>query len=423
MNSTVQQFSPLWGNWYLQERIGKGSYGSVYRAVKEEYGNIYESAVKHISIPQKGVRAEDIVRKGYVQNLDMVYRYYDDLRDKMVKEINFCYELRGHTNIVSYEDSYIVPKTNEKGYDIFIRMELLHSLKEYSVSHQINEREVIKLGIDICEALQVLMVRNMMHRDIKPGNIFVNDEGNFKLGDFGEAGILKGHTMPTAIAGTYPYMAPEVYREENADITADIYSLGMVMYRMLNNGKAPFVNPNSGTVSAEEIERSNFRRFNGEKLNPPIACGIKMLSEIILRACEFESEKRWETPLAMKNALVTVRNMIEDNETVSVLNIGKSDYHAQSVGLKNVSPYVADSMSHHNNDFRPNEYVPQPATQKYNANPYANLTYSSDTNRQDSQQNNTPKPKNKKVWVSVRIAVGIALLFIVVLIVLGFLGV
>ena len=85
MNSTVQQFSPLWGNWYLRERIGKGSYGSVYRAVKEEYGNIYESAVKHISIPQKGVHAEDIVRKGYAQNLDMVYRCYDDLRDKMVK--------------------------------------------------------------------------------------------------------------------------------------------------------------------------------------------------------------------------------------------------------------------------------------------------------------------------------------------------
>ena len=382
MSNDIQDFSPLWGNWYLKEKIGKGSYGSVYKAVKQEYNNTYVSAVKHISIPQEGIHAQDIIAEGYATNLDTVYRHYDDLRDKMVKEIDVCYQLRGHTNIVSYEDSYIVPKSgDEKGYDIFIRMELLQSLKEYSLSHTMNEREVIKLGIDMCEALQVLMSRNMMHRDIKPGNIFVNSEGNFKLGDFGEARILMSNTSSMSVAGTYPYMAPEVYRGENANITADIYSLGMVMYRMLNNGRAPFVNPNAQVISSREMEMSNYRRFKGDPFNPPAACGNKSLSEIILRACQFNSHARWQNPLAMKNALISVKNAIEDDDTISVQNIEKTPVSQQS-GLRNVSPYTGGNTNYQRN---------------VSANNYPNNNYSSDNYRSNTPTNNyypTYSPNN-----------------------------
>ena len=353
MEDNVQRFSPMWGNWYLGERIGKGAYGSVYKAVKQEYGNQYISAVKHISIPQKGVTAEAIIAGGFADNYEDVYRHYDFLRDKMVQEINFCYELRGHTNIVSYEDSYIVPKSPEKGYDIFIRMEMLQSLKSYSFQHRLNEIDIIKLGIDICEALQILALRNMVHRDIKPGNIFISNDGNFKLGDFGEAQILISNTENMAVAGTFPYMAPEVYRSENADITSDLYSLGMVMYRLLNNNRPPFVD--NDRIPIREAEKiSNDIRFKGAKMTAPRQCYNKTLSSIILRACEFDKNNRWQTPYEMKNALIAVKNMIVDDETISVQSID-TNKKSTSSGLINVSPYQrnTDTSARHTSVERP----------------------------------------------------------------------
>ncbi len=447
MNNDIQQrFSPLWGNWYLKEKIGKGSYGSVYKAVKQEYNNTYVSAVKHISIPQEGVHAQDIIAEGYASNLDTVYRHYDDLRDKMVKEIDVCYQLRGHTNIVSYEDSYIVPKSgDEKGYDIFIRMELLQSLKEYSLSHTMNEREVIKLGIDICEALQVLMSRNMMHRDIKPGNIFVNNEGHFKLGDFGEAKILMSNTSSMSVAGTYPYMAPEIYRGENANITADIYSLGMVMYRMLNNGRAPFVDPNAQAISSREIETSNYRRFKGEPFNAPVSCGNKSLSEIILRACQFQSSARWQNPLIMKNALIAVKNAIEDDDTISVQNIDKTPVTGQSSNLKNVSPYTDGNNHYHRNypannsystnnyppnnytpnNYTPNNYTPNNYTpNNYTSNNYTPNNYTPNNYTPNNYPTNYPQPRsnvtNKLIILGIFIA--LALVVAIILVAVNFLG-
>jgi serine/threonine protein kinase len=76
--------------------------------------------------------------------------------------------LKGHTNIVSYEDHTVIPHENKIGWDILIRMELLTPLTDYLQNHKFSEDDVIKLGIDICKALTLCERYSIIHRDIKP---------------------------------------------------------------------------------------------------------------------------------------------------------------------------------------------------------------------------------------------------------------
>ncbi len=311
--SDIYSFSPLWGEWYIKDLIGEGSFSSVYRIEKKEYGSTYVSAVKHISVPEKNLTHEKLIEDGVVSDMYALPAFYDNVRDQLINEIKFCYALRGHTNIVSYEDHCIIPKKDGLGYDIFIRMELLTALPKYMRTHQMTESDVIQLGIDICSALEVLCARNMLHRDIKPANIFVTDMGIYKLGDFGESKVLSNAPTCVTVRGTYAYMPPEISRSDTANITADIYSLGLVMYRLLNGNRPPFIPPASTSISAQMQETANTRRFKGEPLPVPSNCKNSGLAGIILKACEFFPQNRWQSPESMKEQLTALKKAIKTN--------------------------------------------------------------------------------------------------------------
>lgn len=107
---------------------------------------------------------------------------------------------------------------------------------------------------------------NIVHRDIKPENIFVSDDGQFKLGDFGIAKSMEQTTGIVGKKGTYNYMAPEVYKGEAYGACVDIYSLGIMLYRYMNNGRLPFQPLSPTQPSPTDNERAIFRRVNGEKI-------------------------------------------------------------------------------------------------------------------------------------------------------------
>ncbi len=302
----IMSFSPLWGEWHIKELVGKGTFGAVYKAEKEEYGETYTSAIKHISIPPENMTREMMIAEGVGTSEKTISLYCDTLRNQIINEIKFCYKLRGNTNIVSYEDHCIIPKASGIGYDIFIRMEMLTALPKYLAEHPFDQQDVIRLGISLCEALCVLDQNHMIHRDIKPANIFVNSLGTYKLGDFGESKVLSNSSIGMTVRGTYVYMSPEISKGESANITADIYSLGLVMYRLLNGNRAPFLPVGDVPIDSAAVESANIRRLNGESLPMPAYCSDRQLGEIILRACSFRPADRWQTPKAMKKALETV---------------------------------------------------------------------------------------------------------------------
>lgn len=299
----MEKLSAILPGWETVRVIGSGSSGRVYELKKkDEYGGDYSSALKVISIPS--------TQKEYDEMLSTMSEFAmrSKLRDK-VQEISNEYRLmgslRGHPNIVNCEDQMIVPHDDDLGWDIYIRMELLSSLTDYAIENGMPEREVIKLGIDICSALELCRTNGIIHRDIKPQNIFVNKYGSYKLGDFGVAKATKLRGSAD-MAGTYSYMAPEVYKGRAYDDRVDIYSLGMVLYCLLNDQRGPFV-PLSDTPTREDIKLAQHRRFNGEPIPMPMH-GSLQLKKIVMKACAYDPADRFSGPFDMKQALMALIN-------------------------------------------------------------------------------------------------------------------
>lgn len=119
-------------------------------------------------------------------------------------------------------------------------MELLTPLNEYYAEHPPTEKDILRLGIDICRALEMCAKNKIIHRDVKPSNIFISPNGDYKLGDFGVARRIEATCGAFSKKGTYDYMAPEVYRDAIYDTRADLFSLGIVLYKLMNSGRIPF---------------------------------------------------------------------------------------------------------------------------------------------------------------------------------------
>ncbi len=291
----------VWPEWQIVRKIGKGSFGVVYEAVRRDHQIESRTAVKVISIPQDESEIESLRSEGL--SADGTMTYLRGIVNDFVREIQLMESLKGVQNIVSVEDYKVVEKINRPGWDIYIRMELLTPFNTYIQTKHMNEREVIKLGCDICTALELCAKRNVIHRDIKPENIFVNSFGDFKLGDFGIARKLENVTGGLSQKGTYNYMAPEVERGRQYDETVDIYSLGMVLYRLMNRNRLPFLNTEQQLMNPNERMAALRRRMSGEPLPPPCDAS-PALAQIILCACDFDPKKRFASATAMKNALL-----------------------------------------------------------------------------------------------------------------------
>lgn len=178
-----------------------------------------------------------------------------------------------------------------------------------------SEDQVIALGKDICNALEALARHHIIHRDIKPSNILVTKNGTYKLGDFGTARPFE-HTTSATVAGTETYMAPEVLYRKKYGRDVDTYSLGLVMYRMLNNGRLPFLDTDDVPTPADR-ERALQRRLEGEALPAP-ATGSRALQAVVLKACSYNRKDRYATAADMRDDLLLAeegtRHMFHDHE-------------------------------------------------------------------------------------------------------------
>ncbi len=181
-------------------------------------------------------------------------------------------------------------------------MDLLTPLPKYTADKEYSEKEVIRLGIEMCTALQLCEQRKIIHRDIKPENIFVNNFQQYKLGDFGIARQLEQSTMHLSQKGTASYMAPEVEKGLACDATVDLYSLGLVLYRLANQHRMPFLDAEKQLLTPMDRVQANRRRLEGEQLPPPCDAS-EQLSAVILCACNSNPKRRFSSATAMKRAL------------------------------------------------------------------------------------------------------------------------
>ena len=171
----------VFGNWRVCEEIGRGGFGYVRRIEREDgFGGTQECALKVVHIEPEQPRENAL----------------QDMLREVRSEVESMIRFKGTSNIVSYEDHALIPM--ERGGAVVacrleLRMELLDSLTTLlaqDIRAIMNEPTVLRIGIDLCQALILCHSQNILHRDIKPSNIFRNRFGNYKLGDFGIARLL-----------------------------------------------------------------------------------------------------------------------------------------------------------------------------------------------------------------------------------------
>jgi len=303
MNDT---FNVTWPGWEIARKIGKGSFGTVYEIQRDVYGDIEKAALKVIVIPHSEDEV-DYLRCTGLDDASITQTFHQQVGD-IAKEYKLMVQMRDNPNVVRCDDFRDIQHDDGLGWDIYIKMELLTPLMK-SLDKVSTEEQIIKLAKDICNALITCQDKNIIHRDIKPQNVFVADNGNFKLGDFGIARTIERTTHATAGIGTYSYMAPEVEKSEPYGKTADIYSLGLMVYWLLNERRAPFMPLPPDTPKYGDEEKARERRFSGEPLPPP-KHGSKELKEIVLKACAYDPKDRYQTAQEMLDALCAITDSV-----------------------------------------------------------------------------------------------------------------
>lgn len=290
-----------WPGWETVREIGKGSYGAVYEVQRELAGTTEKAAVKVLHIPGNGASVKELLAEG--EDNASITKRFEGYRDDALREYLLMSRMKGQTNVVCCDDVRYIQQEDGFGWDIYIKMELLTPLSDV-LTGAISEDLVIRMSKDLCSALTLCGKHNIVHRDIKPQNIFISSTGDFKLGDFGIAKTIEKTSLGTKI-GTFNYMAPEVFHNQSYGASADICSLGLVMYWLLNERRHPFLPLPPAVLTNSLREEARQRWFSGEPLPAP-AHGSKELKDIVLKACAFDPTARYTDPQQMRDALAAL---------------------------------------------------------------------------------------------------------------------
>lgn len=288
----LKSYEPLWEDWEIGSFVAKGASSNVFKLNRISSDNIDEySAVKVISI-----NAEN--ETGF--SLEAKLRCVHDKRISAENEISNMYKLNDcpyvvHCNNYCIKDIFD-EHTNPVGFDVLIHMNYYTCLTNHLTDNDLilPEDEVLKLAKQVSIALKAAHDNNIIHRDIKPDNIFIDENKNYLLGDMGVSKQINNESSFYTIAGTEPYIAPEQLKVDNMNKqykTSDIYSFGIVLYTLLNNNYLPFVDE---TCSLSDIQKAVKRRLSGENLPPPNS-GSHELQNIVLKACKHDPRQRYQS--------------------------------------------------------------------------------------------------------------------------------
>jgi pentatricopeptide repeat protein len=252
------------GRYSLLKKLGEGGKGIVFKARDTTLNRIV--AVK--------------VLKGAAPTGEAYSRFMSEAQ--ATAKLN-------HPNIVSIYD---IGKEGEQQFFVieFIDGISLRSIMETSPQGQCDMQTVLRIGMDVCNALRYAHSQGVLHRDIKPENIMITKEGITKLMDFGLAKMLgqPSFTQEGVIVGTVAYVAPEIALGKGADARSDLYSLGAVLYEIVT-GRQPFPGEDPVKVIFGHIHD---HPVSPTKLNPKIP---QPLADCIIRLLEKDPSRRYQS--------------------------------------------------------------------------------------------------------------------------------
>ena len=188
-----------------------------------------------------------------------------------------------HPNVVNVYD------VGEDRGLYYMVMELVEgiTLKEYiDRKKRLSAREVISIAIQMCSGIEAAHRHHIIHRDIKPQNIIISNDGKVKVTDFGIARMVTSTTTTTVAMGSVHYTSPEQARGGYSDEKSDIYSIGITLYEMVT-GRVPFNGESTVEVAMKHLQ---------EEITPPSELVPDIpysLEQIILKCTQKNSERRY----------------------------------------------------------------------------------------------------------------------------------
>jgi len=252
------------GRYTILKKIGEGGKGTVYKARDTVLNRVVAIKMLKNAVPS------------------------EDAYSRFMREAQAVAKLN-HPNIVSIHD---IGNEDEKQFFVleFVDGMSLRDLMKTYPEGKCDIQTVLRIGIDICNALQYAHSQGVLHRDIKPENILITEEGTAKLMDFGLAKML-GQTSITQegmIVGTVAYVAPEIALGKGADARSDLYSFGAVLYETVT-GRSPFQGEDPVKVIFSHIHDYP---VSPSRLNPKVP---HALAECIMKLLEKEPGKRYQS--------------------------------------------------------------------------------------------------------------------------------
>ncbi len=275
----------LFANRYeIIEELGKGGMGKVYRVEDKKIKE--EVALK-------------LIKPEIASDKKTIERFSNEL--KMARKV-------AHRNVCRMYDL-----GEEKGTH-YITMEYVpgEDLKRLTRKvEQFSAGKTISIARQVCEGLAEAHRLGVVHRDLKPQNIMVDEEGNARIMDFGIARSLKakGITGAGVMVGTPEYMSPEQAEVKEVDQRSDIYSLGVILYEMVT-GRVPFEGETPlGIAMKHKSEMpKDPREFNAQLPED--------LSRVILRCMEKDKEKRYQSAGAVRSELENIEKGMPTTERI-----------------------------------------------------------------------------------------------------------
>jgi serine/threonine-protein kinase len=244
--------------------VGQGGFSTVFLV---EDTIVYEEVILKILNPQVALDS------------NMIKRFIHELR---------CARKVTHENVIRIYDFTTL------GASYAISMEYFpgHSLdKELQDGKPLNTKRGLKILWDVCRGIGAAHQVDVVHRDLKPPNILINDQGVVKIVDFGVAAVTSDMstrlTRVGTLIGTPTYMAPEQVRSRDIDTRTDIYSLGVIMYEIFT-GRPPYV----GDDMAVLFQHVEGNPVPPRQVNPDLPPGLE---EIILKAMAVDPGQRFQS--------------------------------------------------------------------------------------------------------------------------------
>ena len=291
----------LLNDWKIISRSTDGEFSIVYKVVRDDG---FICAIKVMSLPRSEQEMNELIKAGFVSSYEEATNYF---AKAIQDELDLMKKFNGSPNIINFFEFTQEISEDQTCAKYYMRMEYAEDIKTHFLKNGVSQKDVVKLAIDMCSALEVISSNNVTHNDIKPGNIFIDNYGNYKLGDFGIASTIGGNNLVTF--GTLNYISPEVYSRKSTLYNSDLYSLGLVMYKLLA-GDLPFVGGTTPESKAIEI------RMSGKEI-PPIDGVNKSLMEIITKACDVNPMKRYSNASEMKGALMALTNLSDKKKKIN----------------------------------------------------------------------------------------------------------